>query len=80
MSQANVLVKALNTLAKLPQFTYTKARATARADGNVDWPRTKAVNEDFNPEVDGCESFVMRDGSICAWNSNRFAYSAQSKA
>jgi hypothetical protein len=77
MSQAQTLVKALNTLAKLPQFSYTKARATARADGNVDWPRTKAHNPDFNPEVDGCESFVMRDGSVCAWNSGRFSYSTK---
>ena len=78
MSQAQDLAKALNVLAKLPQFSYTKARAAARSDGNVDWPRTKARNEDFNPEVDGCESFVMRDGSVCAWNSGRFAYAAQS--
>jgi hypothetical protein len=75
MSQAHALTKALNTLAKLPQFSYTKARATARADGNVDWAKTKARNNDFNPEVDGCESFVMRDGSVCAWNAGRFSYS-----
>jgi hypothetical protein len=79
MSQAQDLAKALNALAKLPQFSYTKARATARADGNVDWPRTKAHNEDFNPEVDGCETFVMRDGSVCAWNAARFAYGVQSR-
>lgn len=78
MSQAQDLAKALNVLAKSPQFSYTKARAAARSNGNVDWPRTKARNADFNSEVDGCESFVMRDGSVCAWNSGRFAYSAQS--
>ncbi len=77
MSQAQDLAKALNTLAKLPQFSYVKARATARADGNVDWPRTKALNEDFNAEVDGCEDFVMRDGSVCAWNAGRFSYGAR---
>ncbi|MGP6159856.1 MAG: hypothetical protein ACLPYS_20560 [Vulcanimicrobiaceae bacterium] len=78
MSQAQALAKALNLLTKSPQFSYTKARAAARSDSNVDWPRTKLRNADFNPEVDGCESFVMRDGSVCAWSSGRFAYAAQS--
>jgi hypothetical protein len=78
MSQAQDLARALNLLAKSPQFSYTKARAAARSDANVDWPRTKARNADFNPEVDGCESFVMRDDSVCAWNPGRFSYSAKS--
>jgi hypothetical protein len=76
MSQAQTLAKALNLLAKTPGFTYLKARAAARTDGNVDWPQTKGRNPDFNPEVDGCESFVMRDGSVCAWNPGRFSYTA----
>jgi recombination DNA repair RAD52 pathway protein len=77
MTQAQTLARALNALTKSPQFSYVKARAAARQDGNVDWPRTKARNEDFNPEVDGCESFVMRDGSLCAWTPGRHVYTAQ---
>jgi len=77
MTQAQTLVKALNALAKGPQFTYSKARAAARKDGNVDWAKTKARNEDFNPEVDGCESFVMMDGSLADWSSASFSYSAR---
>jgi hypothetical protein len=77
MTQAQTLVKALNALAKGPQFNYSKARAAARKDGNVDWARTKARNEDFNPEVDGCESFVMLDGSRADWSSASFTYSAR---
>lgn len=78
MTQAQKLTQALNVLAKAPQFSYTKARAAARADGNVDWPATKASNPDFNPDVDGCETFVMRDGSRCEWQPARFAYTAKS--
>jgi hypothetical protein len=78
MTQAQTLVRALNALTTSPQFSYVKARAAARQDGNVDWPRTKAENEDFNPEVDGCESFVMRDGSVCAWVPASFKYAARS--
>ena len=55
MTQAQTLAKALNALAKSPQFNYSKARATARQDGNVNQPATKARNEDFNAEVDGCD-------------------------
>lgn len=79
MTQAQNLVRTLNINAKGPQFTYTKARATARQDGNVDWARTKAHNEDFNPEVDGCESFVMNDRSVCEWSSVSFAYAPKAK-
>ena len=78
MTQAQTLAQALNALAKSPQFSYTKARAAARQDANVDWPATKALNADFNPEVDGCESFVMRDRSVCAWISASFRYVARS--
>jgi hypothetical protein len=77
MTQAQTLVRALNALAKGPQFNYSKARAAARKDGNVDWAKTKARNEDFNPEVDGCESFVMMDGSLADWSSASFSYSAR---
>jgi hypothetical protein len=79
MTQAQTLVRALNALAKGPQFSYTKARAAARGDTNVDWPGTKARNEGFNPEVDGCESFVMRDGSVCEWQPGRFSYVARER-
>jgi hypothetical protein len=77
MTLAQTLVKALNALAKSPQFTYTQARATARKDKNVDWNRTKALNDGFNPEVDGCESFVMTDGSVCEWSGASFRYAAK---
>ena len=77
MTQAQTLARALNVLAKGPQFSYTKARAAARQDANVDWPRTKANNADFNAEVDGCESFVMKDGSICAWAPGTYTYIAR---
>jgi hypothetical protein len=76
MTHAQVLVNALNALASAPQFAYTTARATARKNGNVDWPRTKALNADFNPDVDGCESFVMIDGSACLWSSSKRRYAA----
>jgi hypothetical protein len=77
MTQAQTLVRALNALSRSSQFSNSKARAAARQDPNVDWPRTKARNADFNAEVDGCESFVMRDGSVCAWIPGRFIYIAQ---
>ena len=77
MTQAQTLVAALNAIAKKPQFDHSKARATARKDASVDWDKTKAVNEDFNPEVDGCPTFVMNDGSTCAWNPGRAQYAAK---
>ena len=77
MTQAQTLAKALNPLAKSPQFNYSKARAAARQDGAVDWAKTKAFNDGFNPEVDGCESFVMTDGSVCAWQPGSFTYAAR---
>jgi hypothetical protein len=77
MKQAQTLVRALNELTKSSQFSYVKARAAARQDPNVDWPRTKARNEDFNAEVDGCESFVMRDGSVCEWVPATYRYAAR---
>ncbi len=79
MTKAQILVRALNVLASAPQFSYTKARAAARKDGNVDWERTKAQNDGFNPEVDGCETFVMTDGSLCEWSSAAFAYVARAR-
>jgi hypothetical protein len=78
MNQAQRLTTALNAQAKGPQFSYVKARATARADENVDWPATKALNADFNPEVDGAETFVMRDGSLAVWQAARYTYAARS--
>lgn len=78
MTQAQNLCRALNALAASSQFSYTKARAAARQDPNVDWPATKARNADFNPEVDGCESFVMRDRSVCEWVPGSYAYAARS--
>jgi hypothetical protein len=80
MSDAQRLAGALNALAKGPQFSYKTARASARADAAVDWAATKALNEDFNPDVDGCESFVMRDGSVAEWLPARNAYSARAGA
>ena len=77
MKQAQTLVRELNELAKSPQFSYVKARAAARGDRNVDWPKTKIRNEDFNAEVDGCESFVMRDGSVCEWVPATYRYVAR---
>lgn len=79
MTQAQTLVRALNALAKSPQFNYSKARATARQDGNVNWAATKARNDDFNAEVDGCETFVMNDGSVCEWSSASFTYTPKAK-
>ena len=79
MTQAQTLGKALNALAKSSQFNYSKARATARQDGNVNWPATKARNEDFNAEVDGCETFVMNDGSVCEWSTPSSSYTPKAK-
>jgi len=79
MNDAQRLAAALNVLAKNPQFSYTKARATARSDERVDVPRSKARNVDFNPDVDGCESFVMRDGSVCEWQPGQQRYAAKQK-
>ncbi len=76
---AQPLVKALNIQAKSSQFNYSKARATARQDKNVDWSATKARNDDFNPEVDGCESFVMSDASVAAWLPSSQSYVAKAK-
>ncbi len=73
------MARALNVLAKSPQFSYVKARAAARGDVNVDWPRTKSLNESFNAEVDGCESFVMRDGSICEWKPGAYVFAARAR-
>ena len=77
MSAAQALVRALNVAAKSSQFSYSKARATARSDANVDWAKTKAHNGDFNPDVDGCESFVMNDGSIAEWTLGKQQYVAR---
>ena len=74
MSDAQRLVGALNALTKTPQFDYVKARAVARQEPAVDWPATKARNADFNAEVDGCESFVMSDGSVAEWKPGQFRY------
>ena len=75
--QAQALARALNAIAKSPQFNYQKARAAARQDQNVDWAKTKARNADFNADVDGCESFVMRDGSVCEWLPGKFTFAAR---
>lgn len=77
MTDAQRLAGAINAIAKDPQFSYTKARAAARADGAVDWPATKALNDEFNPEVDGCETFVMNDGTRCEWQPGSFKYAAR---
>jgi hypothetical protein len=79
MTQAQTLAKALNPQAKSPQFNYSKARAAARTDGNVDWDATKRRNDDFNAEVDGCETFVMLDGSVCEWSTPSSSYIAKAK-
>jgi hypothetical protein len=77
MNDAQRLAKALNALTKNPQFSYTKARAAARQEPAVDWDATKAMNSDFNPDVDGCESFVMRDRSVCEWQPGQYRYAAR---
>lgn len=71
------LAAALNVAVKAPQFSNSKARAIARQEPTVNWPATKALNADFNPDVDGFESFVMSDGSTCAWASGQFRYVGQ---
>lgn len=76
MTDAQRLAKTLNTLTKNPQFSYVKARAAARADAGVDWDATKRLNADFNPDVDGCESFAMKDGSVCRWQPGQYRYGA----
>jgi hypothetical protein len=80
VDDAKKLAAALNALVKLPQFSNSKARGAARQEPRVDWPATKRLNEDFNPDVDGFESFVMRDGSRCAWMAGQFRYVAQASA
>jgi hypothetical protein len=77
MDDARKLAAALNTIAKERQFSNLKARGAARQDPAVNWPATKKLNEDFNPEVDGFESFVMNDGSVCAWKPGQFRYAAE---
>ncbi|MEO9263487.1 MAG: hypothetical protein ABI282_05295, partial [Candidatus Baltobacteraceae bacterium] len=67
MEDARRLAAALNVLAKGPQFSNAKVRAAARGEQSVNWPATKRRNEDFNADVDGFESFVMNDGSVCEW-------------
>ena len=79
MTQAQTLAKTLNVGSKSPQFNYSKARAAARQDGNVDWTATKARNDEFNPEVDGCETFVMKDGSVCEWSTPSSSYIPKAK-
>lgn len=74
MDDAKRLAAALNALVKSPQFSNAKARAAARSESAVNWPATKARNDDFNAEVDGFESFVMNDGSICEWMPGQFRY------
>jgi len=76
MNDAQRLAGALNAHLKAPQFSNQKARATARQEPAVNWPKTKALNEDFNPDVDGYESFAMNDGTVCAWNPGQFRYVA----
>jgi hypothetical protein len=76
MDDARRLAAALNSLVKERQFSNLKARAAARQEPAVNWPATKQLNEDFNPEVDGLESFVMNDGSVCAWQPGQFRYAA----
>ena len=77
MDDAKRLASELNALAKLPQFSNSKVRARARQETAVNWPATKLHNADFNPDVDGFESFVMNDGSMCVWMPGQFRYVAQ---
>ena len=79
MDDAKRLAAALNTAVKSPQFSNSKARAVARQEPAVSWPATKALNADFNPDVDGCESFVMLDGSVAEWSSGSFSYTARNR-
>ncbi|HEY1653566.1 MAG TPA: hypothetical protein VGF86_00465 [Candidatus Tumulicola sp.] len=80
MDDAKRLAAALNALVKTPQFSNSKARAAARQEPRVNWPATKRENADFNPDVDGFESFVMADGSTCAWAAGQFRYVARPAA
>jgi hypothetical protein len=77
VDDAKRLAITLNVLVKERQFSNSKARGAARQDPAVNWPATKLLNADFNPEVDGLESFAMNDGSICAWQPGQFRYTAQ---
>ncbi|MBV8149886.1 MAG: hypothetical protein JO029_07815 [Candidatus Eremiobacteraeota bacterium] len=77
MNEAQRLASALNAHLKAPQFSNLKARATARQEPAVNWPKTKLLNEDFNPDVDGYESFAMNDGTICEWSPGQFRYVAR---
>ena len=77
MNDAKRLAAALNVLAKGPQFSNPKVRAAARQEPAVNWPATKELNADFNPDVDGFESFAMNDGSVCAWMAGQFRYAAK---
>ena len=77
MNDAKRLAAALNVLAKGPQFSVAKVRGAARQEPAVNWPATKTINADFNPDVDGFESFVMNDGSVCAWIAGQFRYAVQ---
>ncbi len=77
MNDAQKLANNLNGAAKTGAFSFTKARATARKDDRVDWQATKALNAEFNPDVDGCESFAMHDGSICQWMPGQYRYAAR---
>jgi hypothetical protein len=79
MDDAKRLAATLNVLVKSPQFSNSKALAAARNEPAVNWPATKALNGDFNADVDGFESFAMRDGSVCAWMPGQFKYGARSK-
>jgi hypothetical protein len=79
MDDAKRLAAALNTAVKSPQFSNSKARAVARQEPAVNWPATKALNADFNADVDGFESFVMADGSTCGWQPGQFRYAAQAR-
>jgi uncharacterized protein YaeQ len=72
MNDAQRLASALNALTKSSQFSNIKARAAARQEPAVNWPATKSLNAEFNPEVDGFESFAMNDGSTCAWAPGQF--------
>jgi hypothetical protein len=76
MTDAQRLANELNALTKSTQFSYVKARACARGDDRINREATRALNEDFNPDVDGCESFAMKDGSRCEWSSGQFRYRA----
>lgn len=77
MNDAQRLARALNALVRGPQFSNMKARAGARQEPAVNWAATKALNADFNPDVDGFESFVMNDGSMCHWSPGQFHYTAE---